>query len=114
MIADEVRVLTPALLGGKPVAASVAPDTKLDGELQCADASTAAEAAEAVVVKAWADRDGSIVVVAANTANADGPTTNVAFAVNAPSPDGARRLLRTRSSSPLSSSSSLQSYGAFC
>lgn len=110
MIADEVRVLTPALLGGKPVAASVAPDTKSDGELQCADASTAA-AAEAVVVKAWADRDGSIVVVAANTANADGPTTNVAFAINAPSPDGARRLLRT--SSPLSSSSSLQSYGAF-
>ena len=52
--------------------------------------------AKAITVKAWADRDGSVVVVAANTANDEGPTTTVTFTTlvsrtTSPSPqDGTR------------------------
>lgn len=87
IIANEVRVLTPALLGGKPVPASVStPPAKASVDAaECAQVTTVATAAAAAtVVKAWVDRDGTVVVVAANTVNADGPTANVVFKVNAP------------------------------
>eukprot|EP00937_MAST-01D_sp_MAST-1D-sp2_P001715 g1715.t1 len=69
-IADEVRALTPALLGGKAVrGVTVAPAHGAPG-------GCAIEAA------AWVDRDGSVVVLAASTANVDGPPC--AFTVRVP------------------------------
>jgi len=76
IMAQEIRVLTPALLGGHEVEASVSA-AKL-----CSVPSTSA-CADGVVVKAWADRDGSIVVVAANTATSSGPACHVDFIVAA-------------------------------
>ncbi len=93
IIANEVRVLTPALLGGKPVPASVStPSAAVSvDEADCAHVTmVTTTAVEAIVVKAWVDRDGTVVVVAANTENADGPTANVVFKANAPTnADGA-------------------------
>jgi hypothetical protein len=77
MVAQEIRVLTPALLWGKAVEASVS-DAKL-----CPFPSTSG-CASGVTVKAWTDRDGSIVVVAANTATDPGPACMVDFVVAAP------------------------------
>ena len=96
IIANEVRVLTPALLGGKPVPASVSTPsaTAAIDEPECAHVTLVeTAAAEATVVKAWEDRDGTVVVVAANTVNADGPTANVVFKANALlNADGASHL----------------------
>ena len=77
MVAQEVRVLTPALLGGKPVEANVS-----DASV-CANANAnTSGCASDVVVKAWVDRDGSIVVIAANTATVSGPVCYVEFVVD--------------------------------
>jgi len=67
-VAMEVRELTPALIGGRPVKAS-ASDVS-DGTC-----------ASSIVVKAWEDRDDSIVVIAANTMNNEGEPCRVRFSV---------------------------------
>ena len=82
MMANEVRELTPALLGGKNVSASVsaAVSTSVTATGGAALGSlTTGECASGIRVKAWLDRDGSTVVVAANTNNADGPPCMVTF-----------------------------------
>lgn len=96
IIANEVRVLTPALLGGKPVPESISTPsaTVAMDEPECAHVTpVGSAAAEVTVVKAWEDRDRTVVVIAANTVNADGPTVSVVFKVNAPTnSDGGSHL----------------------
>ena len=69
MMAMEVRVLTPALTGGRPVHATVSDPS------QCA----LNNCTSSVVVRAWADRDSSIVVVAANAATVASPACPVKY-----------------------------------
>lgn len=77
----------PASVGTPPAAESV------DGAACIRQSKTAAAAAAAVVVKAWIDRDESVVVIAANTENADGPAVSVAYTVATPtSVNGAHQL----------------------
>ena len=74
IMAQEVRVLTPALLDGDPVPVSTA-DSRRCSSGGCASS---------VIAKAWTDRDGSIVVVAANTATSAGPPCSTDFVVSVP------------------------------
>lgn len=59
-------------------------EEQVDGAACARQSATAAAAAAAIVVKAWVDRDESVVAIAANTENADGPAVSVAFTVTAP------------------------------
>ena len=67
-VAAETRVLTPAILGGKPVAVKAA--------------VAAATAQCTLETKGWSDRDGSILVIVANLENNDGPACQFSVSID--------------------------------